>query len=272
MSEKQRGRPRIDAQKLAVWVPPESWSRLVVWISAEERKALKHMAVEADTSVAQLVRALANGLAQGVITAEELLKHVRKGIQVMEKIPTIFDRGENFKVVNSVRKGCEWVFAGEGRATEKIDGTNIRITVRAGEVVRVEKRRNPSAVQKQQGIIDGWYVDADEIGKEDKWIFESVKRTDVQSWPDGEHAAEAVGPNIQGNPLGLEGHICVPFNLEIPVFDNAPRNFEGLQKFLDTAQSLYSPGHLAEGIVFHHPDGRRAKIKRKDFQNLKRAK
>jgi hypothetical protein len=30
-------------------------------------------------------------------------------------------------------------------------------------------------------------------------------------------------------------------------------------------QSLYSPGHLAEGIVFHHSDGRRAKIKRKDF-------
>jgi hypothetical protein len=29
--------------------------------------------------------------------------------------------------------------------------------------------------------------------------------------------------------------------------------------------SRFAPGHLAEGIVFHHPDGRRAKIKRKDF-------
>lgn len=36
--------------------------------------------------------------------------------------------------------------------------------------------------------------------------------------------------------------------------------------FLKTLDSLYSPGHLAEGIVFHHPDGRRAKIKRKDFR------
>jgi len=28
------------------------------------------------------------------------------------------------------------------------------------------------------------------------------------------------------------------------------------------------PGHRAEGIVFHHPDGRRAKIKRKDFHRI----
>jgi len=35
--------------------------------------------------------------------------------------------------------------------------------------------------------------------------------------------------------------------------------------FLTSLESRYAPGHLAEGIVFHHPDGRRAKIKRKDF-------
>lgn len=183
----------------------------------------------------------------------------------MEKIPTIFDRGENFKIINQPRKGCEWVFAGEGRATEKLDGTNIRITVRAGHVVRVEKRRNPSKVQKQQGVIDGWYVDADEYSKDDKWIFEAVRGTDVHGWPDAEHSAEALGPNIQGNPLRLPRHICAPFNLEIPAYVNVPRTYERLRQFLEKLESLFSPGHLAEGIVFHHPDGRRAKIKRKDF-------
>ena len=261
----KRGRPRKYPGRLATWTPPDGWSRLVVWVSAEERKALKRIAVEADTSVAQLVRALANGLAFGAITSEELLHHVRKGIQVMEKIPTIFDRGDGFKVTNQHRKGCEWVFAGEGRATEKVDGTNVRITVRAGRVVRVEKRRNPSKIQKQQGIVDGWYVDADEFSKEDKWIFAAVKGTDVASWPDGEHSAEALGPNIQGNVLGLEKNLCVPFNLEIPVYEVAPRTFDGLKQYLTQLESLFSPGHLAEGIVFHHPDGRRAKIKRKDF-------
>ena len=52
----RRGRPRKDPEKLATWEPPEGWSRLVVWISAEERKALKRVALEGDTSVAQLVR------------------------------------------------------------------------------------------------------------------------------------------------------------------------------------------------------------------------
>lgn len=261
----QRGRPRKNPTQLATWTPPEDWSRLVVWISAAERKALKRMAVEADTSVAQLVRALANGLAHGVITSDELLSQVRKGISVMEKIPTIFDRGDGFRVINQPRSGCEWVFRGEGKATEKLDGTNVRLTVRAGRIVRVEKRRNPSKLQKAQGVTDGWYVEADEHAKEDKWIFEAVRGTDVSSWPDGEHSAEALGPHIQGNTLGLTQNLCVPFNLEVPEYTDVPRDFAGVQAYLAKLESRYAPGHLAEGIVFHHPDGRRAKIKRKDF-------
>ncbi len=262
---KRRGRPRKDPEKLATWTPPSDWSRLVVWVSGDERKALKRVAVDADTSVAQLVRALAQGLSQGVITSDELLKHVRRGMQVMEKIPTIFERDDDFKVTNSPRAECAWVFAGEGRATEKLDGTNVRLTVRGGHVVRVEKRRNPSKLQKARGVIDGWYVDADESAAEDKWIYEAVKGTDTAAWPDGEHSAEALGPHIQGNGLGLKQNMCVPFNLEIPSYDEIPRTYEGLRKALLSLESRYAPGHLAEGIVFHHPDGRRAKIKRKDF-------
>jgi hypothetical protein len=260
-----RGRPRKDPDTLARWQPPPDWVRVVAWVSPAERKALKRIAVEADSSVADLIRSLASGLEKGVITSEELLHHVRRGAEVMEKIPTIFERGENFKVIDKVREGCEWVFAGEGAATEKLDGTNVRLTVRGGICVRVEKRRNPSKLQKQQGVKDGWYVDADEFGQEDKWIYEAVKNTSLSTWPDGEHSCEALGPNIQGNALGLERHLCVPFNLEIPAYVEIPRSYAGLQKALAELQSRYSPQHLAEGIVFHHPDGRRAKIKRKDF-------
>ena len=130
---------------------------------------------------------------------------------------------------------------------------------------RLEKRRNPSKRQKQQGIIDGWYVDADEHDAGDRWIWEAARRTDVSSWPDGEHSCEALGPRIQGNPLGLEQHLCVPFNMEVPTYEVPQRDFAGLQQFLAQMESRYAPGHLAEGIVFHHPDGRRAKIKRRDF-------
>jgi hypothetical protein len=260
-----RGRPRKDPERLARWTPPEGWSRLIAWVSPEEKKALKRVAVEADVSVADLLRALAAGLADGAITHEELLGHVRKGAQVMEKIPTLFERDDNFRVIDRPRPECAWVFNGEGTPTEKLDGTNIRLTVRSGQLVRVEKRRNPSKLQKQQGIIDGWYADADEYSAEDKWILAAARATDVSGWPDGEHSCEALGPRIQGNPLGLAEQLCVPFNLEAPAYADVPRGYGDLWDFLAALDSKFAPGHLAEGIVFHHPDGRRAKIKRKDF-------
>ncbi len=261
----KRGRPRKNTERLARWTPPKDWVRVVAWVSPEERKALKRVAVDAETSVAQLIRALGSGLSHGVITVDELLSQIKKGVDVMEKIPTIFDRGPDFKVTDQIRVGCEWVFDGEGEATEKIDGTNIRLTIRAGELVRIEKRRNPTKIQKKKGIIDGWYVDVDEYGKEDKWIVEAARGTNVTNWPDGEHSCEALGPKIQGNSLGLDRHLCVPFNMDIPTFEDVPRSFAGFKAFLRQLDSKYAPGHIAEGIVFHHPDGRRAKIKRKDF-------
>ncbi|MDT0268749.1 hypothetical protein RM844_20900 [Streptomyces sp. DSM 44915] len=267
MSEPRgRGRPRKDPEKLARWTPPEGWSRLVAWVSPEEKKALKHVAVDAEVSVAELVRSLASGLAAGVIDADELLGHVRRGVQVMEKIPTLFERDDRFGVVDRPRAECAWVLAGEGAPTEKLDGTNVRLTVRAGQLVRTEKRRNPSKAQKQRGIVDGWYTDTDERAAEDKWILAAVRNTDVSGWPDGEHPCEALGPRIQGNPLALDDHLCVPFNLDVPVYRDVPRDYDGLREYLAALESRYAPGHLAEGIVFHHPDGRRAKIKRKDFR------
>ncbi|MGW2824800.1 hypothetical protein ACWC24_27930 [Streptomyces sp. NPDC001443] len=260
-----RGRPRKNPQALARWTPPEGWSRLVAWVSPEEKKALKRVAVEAEVSVADLVRSLAGGLAAGVIDAEELIQQVRKGMQVMEKIPTLFERDDRFRVIDRPRAECAWVFEGEGTPTEKLDGTNVRLTVRSGRLVRVEKRRNPSKAQKQQGIVDGWYVDTDEYAADDKWILAAARNTDVSGWPDDEHPCEALGPRIQGNPLALDDHLCVPFNLEVPIYQDVPRSYTGLRDFLDKLESRYAPGHVAEGIVFHHPDGRRAKIKRKDF-------
>ena len=183
----------------------------------------------------------------------------------MRKIPTIFERDGN-KLTRKRTKGCEWVFKGEGCATEKLDGTNVRLTVRAGVIVRVEKRRNPTRQQKEAGIIDPWYVDA-ENKPDSKHILKAVANTYTRDWPDGEHCCEAIGPKIQGNPLGLERPECVPFDLDPPVilYGVPPRDYDGLHAYLDKFDSILSPGHLAEGIVFHHIDGRKAKIKRKDF-------
>jgi len=183
----------------------------------------------------------------------------------MEKIPTLFERDDKFKVIDSLRVGCEWVMRGEGAATEKLDGTNVRLTIRNGHLVRVEKRRNPNKKQKAKGIKDGWYVDASKDLPEDKWIIEAAEATNIDEWTDGEHPCEALGPKIQGNSLGLIDHCCVPFNIWVPIYADVGRSYSALRDMLQSLDSIYSPGNPAEGIVFHHPDGRRAKIKRKDF-------
>lgn len=182
----------------------------------------------------------------------------------MNKIPTLFQRDENHKVIDKVTPGCEWVLAGEGIPTEKLDGTNIRITIRRGTAVRVEKRRNPSGEDKSLGIVDGWYVDACTGDLADKHIFAAVRNTPTLDWKDGEWVCEAIGPKIQGNPLEADGAVCVPL-YDAPRVYNVPRGYRVIGEFLARMDSRLLPGHLAEGIVFHHLDGRMAKIKRKDY-------
>lgn len=183
----------------------------------------------------------------------------------MNKIPTIFDRDweGNRKVVD--RYKVDPAFLAECTATEKLDGTNVRLTVRNHTLVRLEKRRNPDRIQKQKGIEEPWYVDADSYSPQDKHIYDAVSNTDLSQVEDGEWSGEAIGPDIQGNPLGLEKNIVVLFSCgEAPVFDNVPTTYAELRLWLNNRPSIYGKGNI-EGIVWHHPDGRMAKIKAKDF-------
>jgi len=186
----------------------------------------------------------------------------------MKKIETIFDRGDDFGVIPKIRAGCEWVFAGEGIPTEKLDGTSVRLIVADGDIRYVERRRNPTKEERALGEEPG-YIPADRSDSSDKHIFRAVDNTDVSDWPDGKHECEAVGPKIQGNPLNLERPTCYPFKFRPVVLPSMERDFEHIRDYVLLLPSQFSPGNLAEGIVFHHSDGRMAKIKRRDFKRSK---
>ena len=188
----------------------------------------------------------------------------------MEKIPTIFDRDwegnkgvvNRTKVANPIPEGAI--------ATEKIDGTNVRVTVRNHTVVRVEKRRNPDKIQKHKGIEEPWYIDASDSA-EDKWIMDAVKNTDLTNIYDGEWSGEAVGTNIQGNPLNLDKNIVVFFSLmQCPIFTDCPRKaetlFEDLKEWLPRQKSKYGKDCGIEGIVWWLGGEPIGKIKIKDFK------
>ena len=171
----------------------------------------------------------------------------------MEKILTLYDRDEAQRgrpVLPTVKPACAWVEQGEGVATRKLDGMNVKV---AGGVLY--KRQKPAA----GGYDEASYVPARRDDPADRYLFEAFDA--APGWPDGVY--EAVGPKIQGNPERRDTHALVrvvPYDPAL-VLPDVPRTFDGLRAYL-AAQDL-------EGIVFHHPDGRKAKIKKRDF-GLKR--
>lgn len=177
----------------------------------------------------------------------------------MKKTPTIFKRNpENMKeILPEPNKVCAWVFAGEGVPTRKYDGTCCMV-----ESSKLWKRRE---IKKSKAIPEGFKLaDYDEVtgktvgwmpvtdSKEDQWHTEAFGDG---NWPDGTY--ELCGPKVQGNPEGFEVHVLVPHS-DATQYDSVPRTFDGIKSFLD--------GMDIEGLVFHHPDGRMAKIKKRDYQ------
>jgi hypothetical protein len=180
----------------------------------------------------------------------------------MKKIPTLFVRNPDDRkhVLNEVTPGCEWVLAGEGVATRKYDGTCMMH--RDGEwfarrEVKPGKQEPPNfeAVDHDEttGKSVGWEP-ASQSGWE-KYLREAGA-FDL-GWDDGTY--ELVGPKVNGNPERMTGHILVPHG-KAPL-EGLPRDFEALRQEFTEGEW---PAHW-EGIVWHHPDGRMVKLKRRDF-------
>ena len=172
----------------------------------------------------------------------------------MVKIPTMFVRDESkpgHPVTDVIKPECQWVLDGEGIATVKLDGTNLRI--RGGILSKRQKPRNGD-------YDEASYVECARENPADRWAFEAFDAlVDKQ---DGIY--ELIGPKVQGNPHKNAAHALVrvvpPHVLHVNEFNmGVERSFEGFR-------TLFAlPEFKWEGLVFHHPDGRMAKIKKRDF-------
>ena len=175
----------------------------------------------------------------------------------MQKIGSLFKRDyEGTRLVyDEVVPGSEWVLAGEGVATRKFDGTCCmvqdgklykRFDAKAGKAAP-EGFLPAQEPDVTTGHWPGWLLVGDSAA--DQWHREAFTGEET----DGTY--ELCGPKVQGNPDKFEKHVLVPHGRE--VLDDAPRSFEALKSYLEDLEM--------EGIVWHHPDGRMVKIKRKDF-------
>ena len=183
----------------------------------------------------------------------------------MEKIPTIFERdweGDRSRVLDVVHSGCEWVIEGFGVPTRKYDGTCVmydgawwaRRDVKDGKEI-------PSGFvalgyDAETEKTFGW--EPIENSPFAKFHAEAVAHMDdlaLDGFPWG-GTYELLGPKVQGNPEGFEEHTLQFHSLAEEVICQK-RDYESIKTVLET--------HKIEGIVFHNPDGRMAKIKARDF-------
>lgn len=182
----------------------------------------------------------------------------------MQKIISLFQRnydGDRL-VRDEVTPGAEWVLNGEGVATRKWDGTCCMI--KDNELYKrydAKKGKTPpdGFIPAQDpdpvtGHWPGWLKVGS--GKEDQYHREAFERGismhDIDLH-DGTY--ELIGPKINGNKEKVNGQWLVFHGADVLQF--APRSFHMLKSWFAQIEM--------EGIVWHHPDGRMVKIKKKDY-------
>lgn len=188
----------------------------------------------------------------------------------MQKIPTVFVRDQNDRryVTNVVTEGCEWVFTDPlAIPTRKYDGTCVMLDDDGRWWARREVKPGKAA---PHGFVEAAFDDATgkTVGWEPaeqsafwKYLNEAVQaeawngRGSVPGgWQPGTY--ELLGPKINGNPEATERHYLLR-HAGATELGWVGSTFEELRGWL--------AGCGFEGIVWHHPDGRMAKLKARDF-------
>lgn len=190
-------------------------------------------------------------------------------IKNMPKIKSPFIRemiNKQYIVTDKIEEGYEWVFQNaDVMAIEKLHGTNVSIVIIEGTVTQVYNRteRIPFINKGKKWLIEG--------------LLNSKERGYLEFLGDGQHFGELIGKKVNGNPYKIDGHLWIPFetfaqkHLKYKSWGKYPKTFETLSNwFKDDLIPLYSSMQgnregFVEGIVFTHPDGRMAKLRRDMF-------
>lgn len=175
----------------------------------------------------------------------------------MRKIPTVFVRdwdGDPSRVTREPDPSCAWVFAGEGRATRKYDGTCVRFDGErwlARREVKPGRAAPPGFTVLSTDPATGKAIGWEPAEQSSFWTCLREAAGD-RGWDAGTY--ELVGPKINRNPEGLDAHTLVRHGADD--LGEVPLDYDGLAAWLRD--------HRYEGIVWHAPDGRMAKLKRRD--------
>lgn len=194
----------------------------------------------------------------------------------MRKIPTLFQRDpENLgRVTGIVTPGCEWVIDGEGVPTRKFDGTCVMRDAEQGPGWGVWWARRE--VKPGKPRPDGFWPEGDpdpNTGKTVGWVpasssgFAKFLDEAIANYPGdpGPGTYELVGPKINGNPENCDAHQILRHGQMI-VCGVGGAGLRGDHRTADPLDLIeVCRQYGMEGIVWHHPDGRMAKLKVRDY-------
>lgn len=184
------------------------------------------------------------------------------------KLESPFEReviNGDYVVVDKVKPEYEWVFTNpDVIAVEKLDGTNVSIVIEDGQIKSIWNRteRLPFFNRGKAHIVKG--------------ILESFERGYLDLLDDGQHFGELIGEKVNGNPYKIEGHLWIPFetyakeHLRYKSFGKYPKNFQAFSDWFKELMPLFTlkrgwKDGFVEGVVFYHPDGRMAKLRKDMF-------
>ena len=179
-----------------------------------------------------------------------------------------------YLATSEIAKGYEWVFEDSGvLAVDKLHGTNLCCIFNQGILQSVDNRTN--RLIAQPCISANWKTDTYRVVE---GIINCIKRGWIDKFFTGRVYGELVGPTINGNLHDLETHYFVPFDyLKKSCKWNSwtqnkyPKTYEAIKEWFKYLPSLFTNkitktiSSTSEGIVFHHPDGRMAKLRRDMF-------
>lgn len=206
------------------------------------------------------------------------MEPINKTIKVMDmpKLESPFVRDfvdGDYVVTPQIAEGYEWVFNDDSvEAIEKLHGTNVSVIIKHGTIVAIFNRteRIPFFNKGKKHIIEG--------------VLNSYSRGMLDPLLDGQHFGELLGPKVCKNKYNLDGHLWIPFetyakkHLRFKSWGKYPKTYEAISEWFKNLMPLYNimcngkkvpeeekMNLFVEGVVFTHPDGRMAKLRRNMF-------
>ena len=193
----------------------------------------------------------------------------------MQKIPTLYLRDPaTHYVTDQVNPGCEWVLAGEGFPTRKYNGTCVMLDEYghwwARREVKPGKQPPPNYVPIETDLATGKTVGWEPIEQSPFRAAHAEAVAVVVEFgkfirkPPPLGTYELIGPMINGNPERATAHRLERHAVAetIGVLDEGGASVANPDP-ADVIALCREWGW--EGTVWHHPDGRMAKLKVRDY-------